>query len=643
MRDFALNKTAYNPALTLNIQAVDGSTTFVHCNADIAEVGPIEAEIPFGGGMGRVSHYTAILAMDIAEWKARRLAVIRGEATLSVAVGSAEFTPHVGRVRHARPLDMTRIQLSIYDRFLDDNPQVPVEAMVDSYSTPHPGVLNVDMGYPLYYGKHSRPVFFTATDCAGVTLLAPRNITSANHVSSVWFSSDPQVPVSSNQSANLLTGYDWAQQSGGTNEAVDSLGLRVKGMGEIDERFWQMGALELLNSSVVSGGYLFDKAGGYFYAKPNWENPAEGYATFTVEKKIPQNIKRTVQADYSITTSNHTSPLISYQMRAQGVESLLISQIIDGVSSSHLSGSKTLVGTDISVFLTEGYVSRFTMLLASSATDPTVVASLSFQAQLESEGYRNYSVYALPPVPADVAISANPVGILVDLFVNHTATPYNVAQSSQAAIDTAACELQCFLAERRALADIAGEFGDICGFNTWVGDGGEMRIKTYQQSGAATVEATLGPDDFDSLRWEEGPVGSSLMAQNFAREVSIDYGWDFVKGAYQSTVRAHPGNNAYCSSMDAGGISTAFRRGSQYVLDDATAAAWLAGEVRRHCQGGAFAEIEGGHHLLPYEVADVLRIQHPLIPSSETLMQVIGTRLDVQRGRQQLTLQELLN
>ena len=257
-------KTALVPEAQLSILAVDASTTFVHClhaGGGIAGLSPIKFDGPFAGGFGRTGHYKATLGFDgadpLATIKARLPLYTRGTATLRVDVGSETFYPHVGRVRSIERdgFDPNRITLTIYDRFIDDNPMIPGEAIVDSYATVHPEEINADAGYPWYYGDESlRPFYMTAVDCHILSLIGPRNVSSESHVQSLWFNSDFSKEDEAAEQNLILTDKAWAQQSGGNNLAAGGEPFGILNAGPLDARFWKFtdGTLQWRSTDISS-------------------------------------------------------------------------------------------------------------------------------------------------------------------------------------------------------------------------------------------------------------------------------------------------------------------------------------------------------------------------------------------------------
>ena len=71
---------------------------------------------------------------------------------------------------------------------------------------------------------------------------------------------------------------------------------------------------------------------------------------------------------------------------------------------------------------------------------------------------------------------------------------------------------------------------------------------------------------------------------------------------------------------------------TKFITDPNVVSYYLGNLVRKFCQGNEFIEFKGGPSLLNVELADVLKIQHPMITGSEGLYQVIRTNLNVIKG-----------
>ena len=226
--------------LTARITPPDSGETFVYSQGNIISLEGLSWEVAFGGGMGRPSGYRLALSDELGTIKARLARIERAEVRLEVAVNPEVFYPHVGRVRGIQRdgRDPNRITLSVFDRLLDDDPKLPTEALTDSWAGVHPEDLS--LGYPLYYGLHHRPFYHAAVTCDLAVLLGPRNVSSENHVSSVFFNSEIEKGDDVGDRHNLIMQKSWHQQSDGTNVVSGGYPFEVTDTDDSVGRFWEM-------------------------------------------------------------------------------------------------------------------------------------------------------------------------------------------------------------------------------------------------------------------------------------------------------------------------------------------------------------------------------------------------------------------
>lgn len=216
-----------NALVRVDITPTDQSTTYIFEHTDIVEISGLSWECPFTGGLGKSSNYNLTLSSSLGFIKGVIDNLPKAEVVLRVDLNQDTIQPHVGRVQSIvrNGADPNLLSMRIYDRLLDANPSFPLDAIVDSYSAVHPEVILADFGYPSYYGKHTRPFFHTPVDCSISLLLGPQNVSSHNHVNSVFYNSDitqgfSYIPSSGiNQATHLpLMNFLWEQQSVSTNE-----------------------------------------------------------------------------------------------------------------------------------------------------------------------------------------------------------------------------------------------------------------------------------------------------------------------------------------------------------------------------------------------------------------------------------------
>lgn len=690
MRNLGSIPNPTNPDVRLTLVSRDGASTFVHCKDDIISMTPIEWQMPFMGGLGLPSNYNVDLSLPLESIKQRLAAYNQATATLRVDVSGVPFFPHVGRVRAIKRDgdDPNRISLLMVDRLLDDDPMLPVETIVDSFPGTHPQEQGSDIGYPLYYGRHHRNFYHTAVDCDISQLLGPRNVSSANHVNSVFFNTAvragtlirseareittwhkprwrPLHPHTEtvwttekfddvNDENNILMNKTWAQENGSTNAVSGANAFELMDEGALQARFWGFSETHRnLGPSAVVSRDLHIRQLDHGYMKSGVSHglvgPFENQSFPVLQPRIPQAFGRILRFKLSAQWQNisqiNLHRILTFVFSGAGGLSDNLGDITSAVYSVDLDVS-SFVAMQHAFKPGNIFVLQHVIVTSAAPTDNvTVTMSVELQAQLESAGYTRHSIFSPVVNSADIAIFANPIGILDHVFSGHTGTSFVQEQSSAAQADVSSYELQCFFADRRPLTEIIDEFGRICAVNMWIGDSGQVNYRSYQESGTATVDRTMTTCDFISGAFKllESPLGSSLHEQELAREMTVEYGYHFQRGVYERSERAFPGNNSLCDSAEAAGIKQALAVRTQYITDPDVASLYLGNLVRKHSQGNEFAEFRGGPDLFDLELADVLRVEHPMIVGSEATYQVIRARMDVMQGTVAITAAKLLS
>ncbi|HUJ74687.1 MAG TPA: hypothetical protein VL359_07495, partial [bacterium] len=301
--------------LSITVTARDGSRSFTFGAQDLAGLTGLSFEVPFMGGLVKPSTYDVTLSTSLGWLKEMLPQLPRAQVNLQVSVNSDTFCPHVGRVRGVTRsgADPNQVTLRVYDQLLDYNPQVPLEAIVDSWSTPH--AQDLDLGYPLYYGRHLRPLYHTAVTCDLSVLLGARNVSSANHAAGVWFCSDLSKGSDVVQGEhNLLMNKSWQQQSGAGNLVSGGFPFEVTDAGALDTRFWSFdGGLRQSDtvSNVSTPAVLRVCNFGYVDLVAFKETAAAGqhyfYGAVLLRKQIQQAIQRTTHVRLCTTISNIAS------------------------------------------------------------------------------------------------------------------------------------------------------------------------------------------------------------------------------------------------------------------------------------------------------------------------------------------------
>jgi hypothetical protein len=441
--------------LEFHLRFSDQSTTWIFNRNDIVDLTGLSWEVPFGGGLGRPSNYRITLSSSMGFIQNYFSQIIRSEGFLKVYVNSDSFTPHVGRIRDIkRNADNPGIfELQIYDSFLDGDPKIPVEAIVDSYSIVHNEVITSDMGYPLYYGKHLRPFYLTPVDCDISTLLGPRNVSSASHVTSLWFSSEIEKGYNISDKHTVALNKTWDQQSGGTNTASGGYAFEVHDPECMDVRLWEydntIRKTILTSRTQFSEGAISVSNQGYIevYASANsWAfNAFDYHITPKLKKRIGSEVDRTTRINFSLVGSNVN---IEYSIVAFCMDSG------DGVyrvqhettSATHISCTNIATIPLKDAFTTNQTVFFDNYFVGSHTGGVTGTMSCQMAFSLVSNEYKNYSMYGSQVNCGDIAISENPYNILKDI-IDQTSFNYVPSLMNSAAFLTNSYNFQCFLGE----------------------------------------------------------------------------------------------------------------------------------------------------------------------------------------------------
>lgn len=667
----------------LEITASDQSTTWTFSHGDLINLPTVNWDIDFLGGLGKASNYQITLSSSIDFIKNNLSNFVNAEARLNVIVNSDAFQPHVGRIRQftrdAR--DPNIINFTIYDRFLDTNPKYPVQTLQQSYSTLHPDVITKDWGYPVYFGKHTRPFYHVPVDCSIGTLLGPRQVSSENHVNSVWFNSNLNLHYRKQNTNNVLMTIDWNQESGSDNTLTSSLAFSVREVSSTDRRLFQFERIiynrqessytilseplikdkqpEILDSSIEFRPYLLQNA-FTFSGSHNYIS----HAYFQVAKKINSPVKwlNDIRGGLSLSGVGSYSSLgtsmriVTDDLYAIGLTSALsgnfpfTSTISVNVNSSttnsnYAANLKSAFSDTDPKGLYTPVTTIYHLTYVSSGIPPDSILydiELDFYVSLRSDAYRNYSIYSIPVNCSDIAYSENPVQI-VEQLCNQASISYNQSQSSASQVLTTSYNMQCYFGEREEITDIFDEFGKISKTYMWIADSGTLNMKTYENSDAANIDTTITTSDMLSFRVEENPLGISRYRSQKASQFKVDYQYDFQRNRYDAAATAYPTDNAFCNSAFASGAEKQIVARTRYIMESDTAGYYLNSLVKKHTQSEEFVHLILPARFMGLEIADIVKIQHPMLVGSESVYQVTHVRDNFQIGQVSIRAQELLD
>jgi len=644
------------------LKSSDASTTWTFSSGDIITMSKVNWQARFGGGIGKPSTYTITLGTSVDWIKDNLNQIASGEARLNVTVNSDTFQPHVGRVRVIdRDTDNIHlVSLTVFDRFLDDNVKYP-PSLPDSFQ-PHPEIIEKDVGWGTYFGKQIRPFFHTATASYFQLLEPPRNvsITSNTLVSTVFYQSNlPNGSAVENKSVYLAK-HGWV--AGGT--VIGAGKFIVSDFSTTDTRLWQYenNLTPVLNNTIfgdqTTHHILHNRVEGELQARFETHSTAPGDFQFVYMGITPlsRTIRNLHQIKYSVVISNFTTATpnvaqlnIRYPTGGGAFTATAIGSITQ--TGSMMTGS--LIVASLSAWATgkhlaydsthPDYLEFQTTKAVAANTFVTAQFSLSFEASLLSEAYQNYSFYSLPVNCTYVGCFESPTGILTHIFSEFT-IDFNqaAASASQATLESSDYNFQCFFSEREPLVDIIDEFGDIAKTYYWASDSGIINTRTYENSGSATVDATISTSDMLDFSLFNSPLGSTRFQGKKGSTIKVDYEYDFQSKKYLKTLNANPTNTAACDSANASGITSQVAKKTKYVMETATASSWVSKIVQTATQPEEFIRATLPFRYMQLELADVVKVQHPSIVGSESLYQITELGHDYTQGVVNITAQELL-
>ncbi len=644
--------------MEFRVKASDASTTFLFPSADIVTYPKIDWEIDYQGGMGKASNYRITLASSIGFLAENRNKLIKGQTFVKVFVNSDNFTPHVGRVRGIeRDANNPNIyDLVVYDDFLDGNPKIPIESIVDSYTVVHPEVIGADMGYPLYYGKHTRPFYMTPVDCDIKVLFGPRNVSSENHVSSVFYNHDSSTFRDITDLNVYLLGQSWTQQSGSTNQVSGSYHFELNEKHRLNTGLfkWENSLADdvskIASESNISLAYGKRIIGNGLHSTTD-QNDFNPYITNNIiPAELIHNITRlslsSVIDNYNFGThtvrfriSSGTGPINS-QISQVGSMTLIASSDVASTAAANPGNAKYLLRNQ------RQYL-EITAASGSESSNVSTTCSLDLSLSLKSEAYRNYSIYAMQVNCSDIAITENPNKIIENL-INSTSFNYVTAQNSQAQTDTQSFDMQCFFGERQSLSDIMDDFGKTVATYYWMGDSGYINFRTYAESSTvqASIDYTITTSDVvaNSLRIKDNPIGSIFYQSKKAKRLKFDYDYNFASGKYDQSITVDKSNNPFCNSADAANIQKELTFKTKYIKETSVMSYYVMNAVRRHVTlNDTILEGELPPRFLGMEITDINRVKHLSLLNSDSLFQITKISPDYETGFTKFTANEIVN
>lgn len=636
--------------LELRVLASDASTTWVFDRNSIQTYPAPEWEIDFTGGLGKASNYEITLASSIGFLSENFQKLNRAQTFLKVYTNSDNFTPHVGRIRgiNREAHNPNIFSLKVYENFLDGDPLIPVEAIQDSYSTVHPEIIESDFGYPLYYGKHTRPFYFTTTDCYVQILLGPKNVSSANHLADVVYF-DATTELTRGMSGT------WAQQSGSTNIFSSEYPFFVHELSttqlvlvpEIEELTGKP-VMEVLSQNLLT--YAVE------LSPTDRASFLHSIAYFTPQIPIHRLRKLAVNAEFSDSGSYGIGALrLSLRKVDLDTEYLMPNYEVSTWDNLYTASVNTIFDVEDlndELYFEERYKTGIEWRIHINGITPAAGGTLTLSCtygcdvEMKAQAYANYSIYGKPVSSGDIAISENPNAIVADI-INQTSFNFVAAQNSAAQVETNSYNFQCFFGERQSLSDILQEFGEITATHYWVGDSGSINTRTYQESEVVTssIDYTLTTCDFieNSVVIRDNPLGSIYYQTQKASRIKVNYDFDHARNRYNQVMIVDRTNNAFCDSAYFTGIQKEHSAKTKYIMESQTTSYFIDNLIRRYTTDDVIIEGTLPARFMGLEICDILKIQHPSLLNSETLCQVTKVRPNYENGLIKFTANEIIN
>jgi len=644
--------TAINADFNLELTLSDQSSTYIYDKRTLVDLSSVSWEIPFNGGLGKTSSYQATISSSLGWIKDNISKINKANVRLNINVNSDEFQPHSGRVREVKRFgsDPNLFQITVFDAFLDSVPKFPPLSVADSYATPHPKVLDSDIGQTRYYGEQVRPFFHVPVDCSIGSLLSPLNV-AIDSGSSVYYVEEEKGNLNiaektvysmnkvyfqdsfsiENETINHATPFDF--------EIKDNFRGRIATVKDVVE---DPGSVDLITEKANKG---FSSDYSLYNTLPSVNSGNNLNLSVTFDSLIKEKIYDTTRIYTTYAWSGELGVTVGVDLFIWDDESVGTVGKTATYTSSYSYTLEIDCSTDTNNFLQRFIQSSGIKRIKHSLGQSSIgicASSYEFWVSLKSEFYNNYSIYSFAQNCSSIAVSKNPVGILDSVF-DISSISYLQDQSSTAQTSLTNYNFNCVFSERENLDKIIQDFGEISATYMWLGDSGSMQYRVYQDSSQATVNKSITPDDILNFELLENPIGSSQFQAHKVRRVKVDYGFNFNSSTYESNQLANPNNNSLCSTMDSLGIDRDLIKKTKYILDSDTASYYTNNLVRNYCQIDNTVKLKLPARFFELELADIIKIEHPMIVGSESLYQIVKIDHDYKNGTVGLTGQELQN
>lgn len=690
---------AYQVALTgqLNITASDQSTTWVFQHDDIIELPKINWKIDLGGGFGKTSAYKMSLSSSLAWIKENLANIVGAEASLQITLNNSDaYMPSVGRIKDIKRFanDPNRFDITVYDKFQDASPKLPLYSLTDSYDSVHPALLDNDWGFVHQWGvvNEDRPLFFTPVDCHLSQVYAPRGQSFYNNSMATYAntftgvdSDEYKVRLHYGTSSNEILQCRFRVASNGTapsiggNFSVEE-GDRIMDQRKLSSTYSRLtGGLQIAKDFELSEQVINNELLPIYY-KPLSQSTVFTYGVELVEGNLSNvNYVNALNVTFGRTyTAGDSTYNAQADCRLFGVNQNSISANFPSVSSydsATINANSSDVTRDISIGETKWNAGAnfenekfYFTLVGSSAVNQSVSASVQLNyvtGGLKSEAFTEWSLWGsynntrLQSIYSDATThdtnNENPLQWVYDRITDTACLTMDnvVHMNSNRAAMANRFSVNCYYGNNVAnfiygpRVDLIDEIDMILKgmkVSAWVADSGSVKFADYLRQpelyyidSADLIRNYIDQNDMLSFSITDNPLGVTRYKNARSSEFTLDYNYSYTEKHYKNSQNASKNNNAFCDSAFAAGIDKLYSMQSKYIVDSETAANVLDSTVRLNTAALTYIDMELTSYWFCIEVADFLQIRHPMIVGSEDIFFVTDLTHDYQNGIVKLT------
>ena len=670
MRNLTSIESAYrvNAYFEVYITPTDASTTWIFNQNDIKTMSPINFEIPFLGGFGKTSNYRVTLQTSVDWIKTYKSKIINADISIEMYLNEDDFRPHAGIITDytLNTKDLNVLTLNVFDKFYHQKKVFPPTLMSDSFDTLPPAVLNENLATPYYYGLVSRPAYYTPVNSDLTSFLKPFNTYPytgfASYIIDKSFGSHEKdlakwVYIRNPSLASAVSCYQTATTSEGFQIQDTIFG------GESLLRYNRVTNSNTLTNPISETRYLstdYRALTAVMGVQPNVSSRGEYEVIYTVEPLIDLGKTIDIAGQFLVYSASYDGGDMKAYVSidsGEGTLDFLVASLTTAVFSFTTwwvplgfgTGGNLLINS-LSDWASKDRSSYLKFYFLEDKVPgvfkPTVqVFSDGYlTATIQKNSYKNRSVLGFFEPNSSVAISQNPIKIITDIFTktNIDFTDVNCIYYNTWT-KTESYNFECYFDQQEKVSDIADDFGRATATYMWAGDSGMINYRSYQESSTVTINKTLSTSDFQNLEVTENPLGITINETKKASNINLDYDYDFTSENYGINIKADKNNNSFCNSISAAGISNTQIFKTKYVRETFTASLYLTNLVRKFTGGDTVIKTTLGANHFDLELADVIKVEHPVLNNSSSVFQITKLGYDFMKGEVRITANELKN